>query len=204
MADLTHIPGKSALDGMTAETAPTQPDSDRAIQITDCGLMTRINLRCDAENPEIKKRLQRLVGTTLPQQANRFNQSGDRAIIWLGPDEWLILAEDGAAASIIAELDIPEAGHVAVTDVSDALGGIGLQGAAVRQVLAKHCALDFHASSFTTGMAAQSLLSHASVIIQCLDDQRFMVTGRSSFMPYILELLKDAAVEYGYQFEGAA
>jgi hypothetical protein len=30
-----------------------------------------------------------------------------------------------------------------------------------------------------------------------------MVIGRTSFMPYILDLLTDAAVEYGYDYHAA-
>ena len=121
-------------------------------------------------------------------------------IIWLGPDEWLILAEDGAAESIMATLDVPQAGHVAVTNVSDAMGGIILEGPHCRDVLAKHCALDLHPSVFRPNIAHQTLLSHATMLLMCLDENRFRLVGRTSFMHYILKLLQDAALEYGFDY----
>jgi len=113
------------------------------------------------------------------------------------------MAENGAAASIIAELDTKEAGHVAVTDVSDAIGAITMKGPHVRDVLAKHCGLDLHPDIFRRGVAQQSLLSHAGVTIACLEDDCFLIIGRSSFMPYIVALMQDASIEFGFEYHAA-
>ena len=78
-----------------------------------------------------------------------------------------------------------------------------MSGPHVRDVLAKHCALDFHSTVFTPGMAQQSLLSHAGVNIICRAENEFLIIGRTSFMPYIAELMMDAAIEYGYSFTPA-
>lgn len=203
MANLQNIPGTSALHGRADTAAGTPEGSKGAVQISDTGLIDKINLRCDAANPAIAEALTRVVGASLPVTPNSFHVSGDRSIIWLGPDEWLILAENGAVDPIIAGLDTPEAGHIAVTNVSDALGSIRLAGPHARDALAKHCALDFHASQFTPGMAQQTLLSHAGVTILCLEEDCFQLIGRSSFMPYIVDLLMDASIEYGYRYAAA-
>ena len=200
MARLPRIPGASALRGAPAAFSRAPKDSSGVLVLIDTGLVDKINLRCDPNNQHVLNGLSRVVGTGLPTEANTFAVSGNRLVIWLGPDEWLILAEDGAAQSIVAILDIPESGHIAVTNVSDALGGIIIDGPHSRDVLAKHCALDFHPTAFTPGMAQQSLLSHATMILMCLGENRFRLIGRSSFMPYILELIQDAALEYGFEY----
>lgn len=203
MASLKNIPGASALSHVAPHNHPVHEGSEGAVHIRDTGLLHKINLRCDAANAVIAEGLKKVVGAQLPVTPNTFHTSGNRSIIWLGPDEWLILAENDASDSIIPAIDVPEAGHVAVTDVSDALGSILIEGPHSRAMLAKHCALDFHASVFTKGMAQQSLLSHAGVTILCLDDHRFQLIGRSSFMPYIVALLMDASVEYGAEYSAA-
>ena len=203
MASLQNVHGASALHGIAAASSPPPQGSRGAVVMRDTGLLDKINLRCDAGNTVINEALSRVVGTRLPAEPNRFHVSGNRRIAWLGPDEWIILAENGSADTIIAGLDLPEAGHVAVNNVSDALGSIILEGEHTRDALAKHCALDFHPTVFTPGIVQQSLLSHAGVTIMCLDDNAFQIIGRCSFMPYIVALLKDAMIEYGYEFQPA-
>jgi sarcosine oxidase subunit gamma len=203
MASLKNIPGKSALYRVAASNSALPRSSKGIIVMKDCGVSDKINLRCKPDNTFIVKALERVIGTTLPTEANRFNASGLRSVVWCGPDEWLLLAESGVAEIIIAALDNAEAGHVAVTNVSDSLGGLNLSGPHARDVLAKHCALDFHASAFTPGMAQQSLLSHAGVNILCQGENEFLIIGRTSFMPYIASLMMDAAIEYGYEYNPA-
>ena len=203
MVKLKNIPGLSALSMAKASASPQPEGSKGMVVIRDTGLTDKINLRCQADNPVITKAVKRMVGAEIPTAANTFNQAGHRSIIWLGPDEWMIMAENGASDDIIAELDTPEAGHVAVVNISDALGAVTIEGPHARDVLAKNCAIDFHPRAFTKGMAVQSLLSHAGVTILCLDDDKIMVVGRTSFMPYILDLLSDSAIEYGYDYHAA-
>ena len=203
MVKLKNIPGLSALHGAAAASSPQPEGSKGMVTITDLGLLDKINLRCQPDNAVITKAIKRVVGVDLPVAYNTYHAAGHRSCIWLGPDEWLILGENGSSDDIIAELDVPEAGHVAVTEISDALGTVTIEGPHARDVLAKHCAIDLHPSAFTKGMAAQTLLSHAGITMTCLDDDKLLIIGRTSFMAYILDLLMDAALEYGYSYSPA-
>ena len=203
MVNLRNIPGQSALRGLESKNAPIPDGSEGTTIIRDTGVSDKINLRTSPDNKIVRRAVKRSVGTDLPLDANTFTAAGDRMVIWLGPDEWMIMAENGAAPSIIADLDTPEAGHVAATDISDAIGVVTMTGPHVRAVLAKHCGLDLHPGAFTPGMAQQTLLSHAGVTIACLEEDHFMVIGRSSFMPYIVALLQDASIEFGYEYHAA-
>jgi len=203
MVSLRNIPGQSPLRGLPPKSAPLQDGSKGITSISDIGVSDKINLRTAPDNMMLRKALKHTVGTDLPVAANTFHAAGDRLVIWLGPDEWMIMAEDGAAGAITAALDTPEAGHVAVTNISDAIGVVKIEGPHVRDVLAKHCGLDFHPDAFRPGMAQQSLLSLAGVTLACLDKDVFLVIGRSSFMPYIVTLLEDASIEYGFDYKTA-
>ncbi len=204
MVKLKNIPGLGALHGKPADSAPQHSNSSGTVMIIDLGLMDKINLRTSLDNAVVRAALKHAVGTDLPEAYNTVNVAGDRSIIWLGPDEWMIISENGANDEIIAAVDTPEAGHVAVVEVSDALGILAISGAHARDVLAKHCAIDFHPSAFKKNMAAQSFMSHAGVTITCTGDDSFMVIGRTSFMPYLLDLIKDASLEYGFDYKPAA
>jgi sarcosine oxidase subunit gamma len=203
MAKLKNIPGIGALHGSPADSAPVHDNSNGAVSISDLGILDKINLRTRVDNAAIRTALVHIVGPDLPTEFNTFTQTGERMIIWLGPDEWLLLSENGSAEEIIADLDTDDAGHIAITNISDALGVLALEGVHARDVLAKHCALDFHPSVFTIGMTAQSLISHAGVTIICRDEDSFMLIARSSFMAYLLDLIKDASLEYGFSYKPA-
>lgn len=202
MLKLKHIPGQSALSDLGAKSSAVPEGSSGAVSVNDLGFVDKINLRCKADNAFIQSALNRTVGVELPPY-NRFHTAGKRSCIWLGPDEWLILAENGDADDIMPELDTPKAGHVAVTEVSDAFGAITMSGAHIRDVLAKNCGLDLHPSVFSKGMVAQTLLGHTSIILTCLEKDKMMIIGRTSFMPYIVTLLEDSALEYGFIYTSA-
>ena len=88
-------------------------------------------------------------------------------------DDMMITSETGSAEDIIAALKSSDAGHISVVDISDALGIISISGPHARDVLSKHCAIDFHPSAFTTGMVAQSIMAHAGVTVVAMGDDEF-------------------------------
>ena len=115
-----------------------------------------------------------------------------RDVLWLGPDEWLVVGEAGAEAAIVAELDrLLEGHHRSVVDVSanrivvDLDDGLDLLGAA--------CALDLDPRRWRPGMCAQTLLGHAQVILHQLDERTTRVFVRPSFAGYVEALLAASA-----------
>ena len=203
MVKLKNIPGLSALYNKSADSAPAHNNSNGATHISDLGLIDKINLRTSTENAAIRSTLKHVVGTDIPTEYNTVNVAGDRSIIWLGPDEWMILSETGSADDIIAAINSAEGGHVAAIDISDALGILSIKGPHARDVLAKHCAIDFHPSAFKKGMCAQSVMALSGVTVVAKEDDGFLVIGRTSFMPYLLDLMKDASLEYGFNYQPA-
>ena len=140
--------------------------------------------------------------TALPAN-NSFVKVGDRQLVWLGPDEFLLLCEAGSEAHLHSQLMLDLGSvHAAATNVTDSLCALSLRGPAVRQVLAKGCALDLHPAAFAPGMCAQSMLSHAAVTLMANEDNRFTVICRTSFAPYLHNWLLDAGMEYGVSFRG--
>src|SRR6266702_5939208 len=82
------------------------PLAGRSIAIPDGGLTigpapaaVRYVLRC---KPEHAGPMSDMFGASIPIVACRAGQAGSRAALWLGPDEWLLIAEDGAQAHIEA------------------------------------------------------------------------------------------------------
>ena len=150
---------------------------------------------------DLKAAVKAATGCHFPPLANHFETAGERRIVWLGPDEYLLLCESGKEKALHDTLTSTiKTSHFAITDVSDSLCALSLSGAAVRDVLAKGCSLDFLPSKFGAGKCAQSLLAHAGITLMALPDDAFILICRTSFAPYVHDWLVDAALEYGYQF----
>src|SRR5271165_4471946 len=67
------------------------------LEISPAPSATRFSLRC---SPEHADELGAIFAVPLPIAACRAAVAGARAALWLGPDEWLLLAEECAQAAI--------------------------------------------------------------------------------------------------------
>lgn len=181
---------------MTSAEAPAPRIEDTTLK--PLGFCAMVNLRGPAGDAGFTQAVEGALGLALPGAANRFTQSGERRIIWLGPDEWLIMAPDGEARAIEAHLRAarPDDPWLAVTDVSDNMTGFALAGPEARATLAKGCALDLHPRVFTPGQCAQTLLARTRMLLlQTGPRPSYEIWVRNSFARYAGEWLEDALGE---------
>jgi len=126
---------------------------------------------------------------------------GERLLVWLGPDEYLLTCPAGQEISTENQLRVDLARiHSSVNNVTDSLCVLQLRGFAVRNVLAKGCTIDLHPKQFKPGHCAQTALAKAAATILCIQNNGFLIVVRSSFAPYMLDWLLDAGIEYGAHF----
>jgi sarcosine oxidase, subunit gamma len=169
-----------------------------AVSLQEVGLRTLVNLRGPADDG-FAAAVEEAFGVRLPLEPNRWTGDADRAAIWLGPDEWLLLAPDGEAQAIEAAVRAarPRDPCLAVADVSHAYAGLRLIGSAAREVLARGCPLDLHPTIFPPSACAQTLLAQANVLLRLLDDRpAFEIWVRNSFARYLCAWLIDAMAEF--------
>ena len=163
--------------------------------IREVPFATQINLRVDAAASGAKVRP--ALGCDLPVAANTWATGGECSAIWLGPDEWLLVAPDGHNESLCAGLRAALTGvHHSVTDLSANRTIIEIAGPDARVALAKGCPLELHGSAFKPPQSAQTLLAKSQVLLQCVDASPVIrVFVRNSFAAYVAEWLLDAAAE---------
>ena len=190
--------GQTALVGLASNTSVNPDGGAIGLVFGEMAHLGKLNLR--GQN-DLAKAVKVITGCTFPPKANRFQSAGDRHVVWLGPDEYLLLCETGKEQELQDRLNsmIPSP-HFAITDVSDSLCALSLRGPAVRVVLAKGCGLDLHPRKFAAGQSAQSLLARSAVTLMAIADDAFILICRTSFAPYLQRWLADAALEYGYQY----
>lgn len=155
-----------------------------------------VNLRV-APDSAAARRIEAALDISLPAP-NTVGERGERAILWLGPDEWLVTGPDGDAANLVVLLGDALAGdHGSVVDVSANRTTIELSAPWAREVLEKGLAIDLHPSAFRPGSCAQTMLARAQVILRQVDAvPTYHVLVRGSFAPYLAAWLVDAASEF--------
>lgn len=161
------------------------------------------NLRLDPDS-DIRQSAESALGCSLPLQANTRVAANDISVYWLGPDEWLIRTRSEDDQSLYGQLKEVLAGSFSsVVDNSGGMTVISVSGAEAENILRQGTTFDLHHSVFSPGQCAQTVLSHAGMLISCEEregERVFDLMVRRSFADYIMKFLQDGATDYGYSF----
>ena len=132
-------------------------------------------------------------GVALPREACRAALAGDRAALWLGPDEWLLLAPDGTSASIRAAFaeSVAPLPH-ALVDISHRNCAVEIAGPKAEDLLNTGCPLDLTPGAFRVGMCARTLLGKAEIVLWRIAPDRFRLETWRSFCAYAWKYLEEA------------
>ncbi len=133
-------------------------------------------------------------GITLPREACRASFAADRAALWLGPDEWLLLAPlsdvDGIAAARIE-------GPCSLVDVSHRQVALRLSGPLATVVLSAGNPLDLDLAAFPVGMSTRTVLAKAEIVLWRTAPESFHIEVWRSFAPYVWDFLREHMREFG-------
>ena len=183
----------SPLAGHTARLA----ELPQGVTVREVPFLTQLDVRVDPSAPEAGA-LARVLGVDLPTRPCTAVTGADGVrVLWLGPDEWLVVAppDRNALEPALAEA-FGSSG--AVVDVSAHRTTIAISGPRTRDLLAHGCAIDLDPRISPAGTCVQTRLALANVILVVLDDAttdvRLLV--RSSFARYLADWLVDAGLEY--------
>ena len=172
-------------------------------RVRELPFLAQLDLRADPSDVALMARLTEVIGARPPTEPNTavVADDGTRHVLWLGPDEWLILGEPGTAPAFERALrDAIGDGRSAVVDVSANRTTLSVSGPQARELLAFGCSLDFDERRFKPGRCAQTMLARANVIIVPVgpaSEPSFRVLVRPSFAAYLAAWLTDAAVGLG-------
>lgn len=120
-----------------------------------------------------------------PPEPNTATTWGGRDVLWLGPDEWLVVGEPGTGDAVQRELREALAGrHHSVVDVGANRTVFDLSDG--HDLLSSGCGVDLNPSRWRPGMCAQTLFGGAQVILHQLDERTTRVFVRPSFAGYFI------------------
>lgn len=191
-------PLRSPLSHVADRLSAATRTSGGAIRLAELPFLAQINVRLDAKGAAAEA-VGLALGLQLPLQPNTVVRAGEVTALWLGPDEWLLVAPPGSERDL--EHRVREAAgdeHVSVIDVSAQRTTLLVTGPRAHDLLAHGCPLDLHPRAFGSGRCAQTTLGRTHVVLVARDEPRagFWVLVRSSFAGYLADWLLDAAAEY--------
>lgn len=195
MADARRLTPKSPLDGWAERFASTAP----GIVLSEMPFMTMVNLRV-MPGSAAAVAVETALGVMLPRDPTRVEVSGgtdDLTVVWLAPDEFLLICGTRTADAVIDMLRSALGGSTrgAAVDVSAQRTAIALSGPEARDLLAGGCSTDLAAEVAPTGTSVQTLLAQTGVIILVSDAEAgaFLLVVRASFADYLAAWLTSAA-----------
>jgi sarcosine oxidase subunit gamma len=138
------------------------------------------------------------LGVELPRVSCRANVAGERAALWLGPDEWLVLmppSDDASTMIATLRAALGDAAHAAV-DVGHRQTAILVEGEAAAELLSAGCPLDLARDAFPVAMCTRTLLAKTEIVLWRTAAASFRLEVARSFARYAWAFLAEAAREF--------
>jgi sarcosine oxidase subunit gamma len=136
------------------------------------------------------------LGLNITDAACRSAANSERAALWMGPDEQLILADvaDGEAVGTQLRAALNALPH-SLVDMSHRQLALEVSGATAQTLLNVGCPLDLHLSAFPVGMCTRTVLGKADIVLWRTGPDSFHVEVWRSFADYVARFLTEAARE---------
>lgn len=176
--------------GALAGLAPLEHPGVTVTPVEHGGLL---NLRGRGGEAGFRDAVAEVLGAVPPAEPNTTGRGRGVTLFWLGPDEWLAVADPGEALTREALAARLEGVHAAVTEVGDGHTWMELTGHQARDLLARGCPLDLHPEAFPAGRCAQTRLAQASVLLHAVEADRLRVQVRRSMACYLWTWLAASA-----------
>ena len=168
------------------------------LTIKEISPVMKLNLR--GKDRDFLTTIGKNINMILPLEANTSSSSDQYTSMWLSPDEWMVVSNDTIDKENnnyeIEELlfnKISKTNLGAVTDVSDQVVLINLNGSKVFDLLSTGCPFNFNDFRNKKGAVAQTLITQIDVIIHHKEIDNLNLFVRRSFSEHLMSWISDAA-----------
>lgn len=165
--------------------------------LREAKFLGHLNLRGNVNDPDFLNGVKNALALDLPLSPCSSMQNANTTIMWLSPDEWLILVDGGTEAAVEEKLRRSLRGHFAVSDISGAQTMLEISGKDCLQLLQKSIGYDLHLHSFPINKVIGTAFAKSSAHIRRTGEHDFQLIIRRSFADYIWLWLQQSSKEYG-------
>jgi len=163
-------------------------------KVEEAGLQGMITLRGDFASKGFKDAVKKLTGRVPPAVRKMNECKGGRKVLWMSPDELLIVTDYASVNDDLAVLNEALSDeHALAVNVSDARAMFRLSGANAREVLGKLAPVDMGA--FETGEIRRTRLAQVAAAFWLTEAGDFEIVCFRSVAQYMFDLLSVASQE---------
>jgi sarcosine oxidase, subunit gamma len=181
---------------LAVQFAAAEVGGPRAVRIREVAFLTMVGVRVVPGSPATG-RIQTHLGASLPSACGDVTSGEGVSVLWLSPDEFLVVSDEQQPAPLTTALVEALQGEPgSATDLSANRTTFELSGPAAREVLEKGCPLDLHPRTFEVGTAYLTLIGPVPVILWKVTDELYRIFPRSSFADFLGRWLLDAMLEF--------
>lgn len=136
-------------------------------------------------------------GVPLSDESCRAHEQGQRAALWLGPNEHLLIGTAGETQALAARLSsaLAAVAH-SLVDVSHRQIALAVSGPHAAAILNTGCPLDLDPAAFAQGMCTRTVLGKAEVVLWRKGTTQFHLEVWRSFAEYVSQWLQEAAQDF--------
>jgi sarcosine oxidase, subunit gamma len=192
-----HEPiAQSPLHLLAAASRTSTADTRAGVSACEMRLLGYIGLRGNASDTAFMEATARVLGTALPTEPCTFVRSDAQQLLWISPDEWMIISPRANLDTQLRALGQALAGtrHQAV-DNSGGYTQVRIFGPNAIDVLRHASVYDF--STLGPGRVVGTTFGKSSIYVY-RDYDGFCLLLRRSFADYIWRFLVRAAEPYGF------
>lgn len=186
--------------------AAAEVTGPRGVSLREVPFQTMVGVRV-VPGSEVAGRVEAQLGTALPTACGSVSQGASQGtglvVLWLAPDEFLVVSDADPATLTGALVEAVAAGPGSATDLSANRTSFEVSGPAAREVLEKGCPLDLHPRVFAVGSAYVTALGSVPIILWQTDPstgqgsgESYRILPRSSFADFLGRWLLDAMAEF--------
>lgn len=171
------------------------------VRVEEAGPQGMIAIRGDLGQAGLKNAATGVAGVDMPAKRGA-STVGERGILWMSPDEVLVLVPMADRDRALTAIRDTLAGqHALVADVSDMRAAFRLSGPGIREVIAKLAPIDLSPGAFPVGELRRTRFAQIAAGIWFQDEGTAQVFCFRSVAEYMYNLLTTAAApggEVGY------
>ena len=171
------------------------------IKIQELPFVKKTNLRFNPSNNDYLLSCEKILDAILPTKPNTYSENKKVKVIWLGPDEWLVINEDENDLFNKLKNEIGNL-QASVTDVSENRTIIRISGEKIFTLLSKFLVLDLEKNLPNKSSCAQTFFIKVPILIvrndknnQILETDIFVNRSQAN---YVYNLIIDGTINLDF------
>ena len=186
---------QSPLHAFALGAKATIPSALNRVVFSELPHLGYVVLRGKADDNTFLDAVASVLGQRVPTQPRQVLQTKEGAVLWLSPDEWLLVCPRSRRDNLVSALTTALQGVFAqVVDNSGGFTTLRLAGAEHLTLLRQLGPYDFESQG--VGTVASTVMSKATVTVVRTDASGVLLVFRRSFADYVWRLIERTAKPY--------